>query len=87
VRAALAPTVKVSPGGDFVRVVRRERGRRKAFRFVVYVEDKDGWRYTILPASERPISLSADRRNKRADVTAVDRLGNESPFLQSGVLR
>lgn len=76
-RAALAPTVKVSLGGDFVRVARRERGRRKAFRFAVYVVDEDGRSYTILRAYERPSSLSADRRSKRAGVTAVDRSGNE----------
>lgn len=75
----LSPRVKVSRGEDFVRAVWNERGPGKAFWFVVYVEDESGWSYSVLPASEKSIALSADRKAKRVLVTAVDRLGNESP--------
>ena len=78
--APLPPAVKVSRGNGLVRAVWRERGRRKAFRYVVYVEDRDGWGYSVLPAAERSIALSAGREIKRVVVTAVDRLGNESPL-------
>ncbi len=74
------PRVRVSRGGEFVRAAWTERGRRKAFRFVVYAEDRNGWSYTVLPAAERSISLSADRQVRKVLVTAVDRLGNESPL-------
>jgi uncharacterized lipoprotein YddW (UPF0748 family) len=73
------PRIKVSRGEDFFRAVWTERGRRKAFWFVVYVEDKSGWSYSVLPAAERSISLSKDRQVRKVLVAAVDRLGNESP--------
>ena len=81
VRAAgiLSPRVKVLRGEEFVRAVWTERGPVRAFWFVVYVEDEGGWSYSILPAAERSISLSADRKVRKVLVTAVDRLGNESP--------
>jgi uncharacterized lipoprotein YddW (UPF0748 family) len=75
----LPPRVKVSRGADFVRAVWTEQGARKAFWFIVYVEDRSGWSFSVLPAAERSISLSADRLVKKVLVTAVDRLGNESP--------
>lgn len=74
----LSPVVTSKRNGKFVRVKWRERGRRKAFWFVVYARDKNGWSHSILPASERSITLSADRKIKRVVVTSVDRLGNES---------
>ena len=73
------PRVRVSHGEEFVRVVWTERGAGKAFWFVVYVEDQNGWSYSVLPAAEKSISLSADRKVRSVLVTAVDRLGNESP--------
>lgn len=76
----LPPRVRVTRGNDFVRAVWSERGTGKAFWFVVYVEDESGWSYTVLPAAEKSISLSLDRRVRRVLVTAVDRLGNESTF-------
>jgi uncharacterized lipoprotein YddW (UPF0748 family) len=75
----LPPRVSVSRGADFVRAAWTERGAGKAFWFVVYVEDGSGWSYSILPAAEKSISLSPDRNVRRVLVTAVDRLGNESP--------
>jgi hypothetical protein len=45
---------------------------------VVYAKDKDGWSYSVLPASERSIALSADRKIEKIVVTSVDRLGRES---------
>jgi hypothetical protein len=76
----LSPRVKVSRGKDFVRAVWTGRGRGKPFWFVVYVEDESGWSYSVLPAAEKSIALSADRKVRKVLVTAVDRLGNESPL-------
>jgi len=73
-----SPKVTISRDAKFVRATWNERGKRKAFWFVVYAKDKDGWSYSILPASERTISLTAERRIETVIVTSVDRLGNES---------
>lgn len=73
-----APKVSIKRSGDDVRASWREIGKRKAFWFVVYAKDKDGWSYSVLPASERSISLSADRKITRIVVSSVDRLGKES---------
>jgi uncharacterized lipoprotein YddW (UPF0748 family) len=72
------PKVRVSRDGRFVRASWTERGKVKAFWFVVYARDKDGWSYSVLPASEGSIALSAERRISQVVVTSVDRLGNES---------
>ncbi|PYS99473.1 MAG: hypothetical protein DMF63_11475 [Acidobacteria bacterium] len=72
------PKVSIRSGIDYIRVSWKEVGNRKAFWFVVYAKDKDGWSYSILPASEHKISLSADRRIEKIIVTSVDRLGRES---------
>jgi len=74
----LAPKVKITRDEKFVRANWTERGRRKAFWFVIYVKDKKGWNYSVLPASEKSIVLSADRNIGKIIVTSVDRLGNES---------
>ena len=78
--APLPPRVSVLRGGDFLRAAWTERGGGKAFWFVVYVEDKNGWSYSVLPAAVRTISLSPDRQIRRIVVTAVDRLSNEYPL-------
>lgn len=49
-----------------------------AFWYVVYAKDKSGWNYSIQPASETSIALSADRKVETVIVKAVDRLGKES---------
>jgi uncharacterized lipoprotein YddW (UPF0748 family) len=74
----LAPKVSIVSDKGFVRASWTEKGNRKAFWFVVYAKDKNGWNYSILPASEKSIALSADRKIERIVVTSVDRLGNES---------
>ena len=74
----LAPKVVVKRNAQFTRVNWTETGKRKAFWFVVYAKDKNGWSYSILPASQKSISLSADRKIEKVIVTSIDRLGNES---------
>ena len=74
----LAPKVSISKDAKFVRANWTESGTRKAFWFVVYAKDKNGWNYSILPASQRSIALSADRKIEQIIVKSVDRLGNES---------
>ncbi len=73
-----SPRVSVERGKELVNVKWTERGKGKAFWFVVYARDKDGWSYSILPASVRSIALSADREIGEVVVRSVDRLGNES---------
>jgi uncharacterized lipoprotein YddW (UPF0748 family) len=76
----LSPKVKIffeSPA-RLVTAKWTERGGRPAFWFVVYAKDRNGWSYSILPAGEQSISLSADRGIERIIVKSVDRLGNES---------
>lgn len=72
------PRVSIRRGTEYVRATWVERGSRKAFWFVVYVKDEEGWNYSVLPSSERSISLSADRQIRSVIVSSVDRLGNES---------
>lgn len=74
----LSPKVIVKPDKKFVKAGWTERGQRKAFWFIVYAKDKDGWSYSIVPSSERSITLSADRKIEKIIVRSVDRLGNES---------
>ena len=74
----LAPKVEITRDVKFVRAAWAEKGARKAFWFVVRVKDKNGWSYSVLPAAERSIALSADRKIEKIVVTSVDRLGNES---------
>lgn len=73
-----APVVDIKRDKDYVHAKWREKGARKAFWFVVYAKDKDGWSYSVLPASEKSISLTASRGIDKIVVTSVDRLGNES---------
>lgn len=74
----LAPKVKITRNEKLVRANWTEQGKRKAFWFVVYAKDKSGWSYSVLPATEKSIALSADRNVEKIIVTSVDRLGNES---------
>ncbi|MEO8650421.1 MAG: family 10 glycosylhydrolase [Acidobacteriota bacterium] len=78
VKAPQSPTVKIERGEKYVNASWKERGKRRAFWFVVYAKDRSGWSYSVLPASEHSISLSADRGIEQVVVTSVDRLGNES---------
>jgi uncharacterized lipoprotein YddW (UPF0748 family) len=73
-----APLVTVKQDPQYVRASWIEQGDRKAFWFVVYAKDKDGWSYSVIPASEHAIALSADRKIKSVIVSSVDKLGNES---------
>lgn len=73
-----APKVSIKREKDFVRASWTEQGKRKAFWFVVYAKDRNGWTYSVLPAAEKSIALSADRKIEKVVVTSVDRLGNES---------
>jgi len=76
----LAPKVVIKRDAQLTRVNWTESGNRKAFWFVVYAKDKNGWSYSILPASQKSIALSAERKIEKIIVTSVDRLGNESGF-------
>ncbi len=72
------PVVTLKRSVKYVSVRWRETGVRRAFWFVVYARDKVGWSYSVLPASEKHITLSASRKIEKVVVKSVDRLGNES---------
>lgn len=72
------PVVSTKRDGGFVRATWNENGSRKAFWFAVYAKDKNGWSLSIVPASERSITLSASRQIEKVFVRSIDRLGNES---------
>jgi uncharacterized lipoprotein YddW (UPF0748 family) len=76
----IGPKIKITHDENFVRASWKEQGTGKAFWFVVYVKDKNGWGYSVLPAAKKSIAISADRKVEKIVVTSVDRLGNESPF-------
>ena len=73
-----APRVKVTRDDKYVTASWTETGRRRAFWFVVYAMDKESWSVSIVPGSQRSISLSADRSIQKIVVTSVDSLGRES---------
>lgn len=74
----LAPKVEITKDEKFVRAKWTEQGIKKAFWFIVYTKDQNGWSYSIVPAAERSITLSANRQIKQIIIKSVDRLGNES---------
>jgi uncharacterized lipoprotein YddW (UPF0748 family) len=78
VERPVAPKVSIKRDGKYVRAVWTDPPSSSAFWFVVYAKDKDGWSYSVLPASERSITLSADRKIDKILVSSVDRLGNQS---------
>jgi uncharacterized lipoprotein YddW (UPF0748 family) len=78
-----APKVVIKRDAQFVSASWTEQGKQKAFWFIVYAKDKNGWNYSILPATEKSISLSANRKVEKIIVTSVDRLGNESEQVKT----
>ncbi len=74
----VSPRVSVLRGDGSVKATLLERGGSRAFRFVVYAKDKNGWSTSVVPASQRSITLSADRGISQILVKSVDRLGNLS---------
>jgi uncharacterized lipoprotein YddW (UPF0748 family) len=78
VRRPTAPKVKIFRDEKYVRASWTETGPRRAFWFVVYARDERGWSHSILPASDRSIAFSADRKIEKLLVRSVDRLGQES---------
>ena len=75
-----APQVEITKDEKYVRARWMERGTKKAFWFIVYAKDQNGWSYSILPASEKSISLSANRKISEIIIKSVDRLGNISEY-------
>lgn len=71
-----SPKVTIKRGAELVRA--SWPSVKEAFWYVVYAKDKTGWTYSIQPASETSIALSASRGIENVVVDAVDRLGNIS---------
>lgn len=77
------PKVEIKKDDDKLKITWREQGKIKAFWFIVYAKDKNGWSYSILPSPTKGIALSTDRQISQIAVSSVDRLGNESAVRQS----
>lgn len=71
-----SPKPKIEKLDEIVRVSWSAGPR--AFWYVVYAKDRNGWSLSVLPSSELSIALSIDRSIEQVAVTSVDRLGNES---------
>jgi uncharacterized lipoprotein YddW (UPF0748 family) len=71
-----SPRIRVKRDTEFVRA--SWTPVKGAFWYVVYAKDEKGWGYSIQPASEMSIALSANRKVDSVVVRAVDRLGNVS---------
>ncbi len=71
-----SPKVAIRRDADYVRA--SWPAINEAFWYVIYAKDKSGWSYSVVPASERSIALSADRKIETVVVKSVDRLGNKS---------
>ena len=78
-----APKVEIKKESGQLKINWREQGNVKAFWFIVYAKDKNGWSNSILPRSTKSIALSATRQISQIVVTSVDRLGNESSARQT----
>ncbi len=72
----LDPKVTITRIGDLINA--KWKPANNAFWYLVYAKDKAGWSYSVLPSSERSISLSNDRKIEKFIVKSVDRLGNIS---------
>lgn len=73
-----APKIKIEKQDGKLKINWREQETIKAFRFIVYAEDKNGWSHSIVPAATKSIVLSGERQITRIAVASVDRLGNDS---------
>ncbi len=71
------PKVLIKRDDKYVRVSWTQN-KQQAFLFVVYSKDKNGWSYSVVPAAQTSVTLSADRNIEKIVVTSVGRLGNES---------
>lgn len=74
----LAPAISLKKQRDKFSISWRERGARRAFWFVVYALDQNGWSQSVVPAVQTSLSLSTNRKIRQIRVSSVDRLGNES---------
>ncbi|CAN5770832.1 glycoside hydrolase family 10 protein [soil metagenome] len=72
----LDPKVTITRIGDLINA--KWKPANNAFWYLVYAKDKTGWSYSVLPSSERSISLSNDIKIEKVIVKSVDRLGNIS---------
>ncbi len=81
----LPPKIKTQTVGDKLQISWVERGTQKAFWFVVYAKDRNGWTHSILTANRKSIALSKTRKIEQIVVTSVDHLGNESNANFRGV--
>lgn len=73
-----APRLRIRRDARFVHASWKTAGSVRPFWYVVNVLDRSGWSYSVLPASERSIALSADRGIRRVVVKSVSKLGLES---------
>lgn len=75
-----APTVRIGAGraGETVASWDAGRGPEQPWLYGVYRRTAAGWRFDVLPAGQRSITLEKADGVSAIAVTAIDRLGNES---------
>jgi len=86
--APAGPAVDFKRTADSLQVTWESRDPGDNFRWVVYYRYGNNWQYRILNRHDRSVTLESCRvinrdsvRMNGIAVTAVDRVGNESPFL------
>lgn len=76
----LAPRVQVERGAEGLAIAWEADGEEAAARWVLYVEQGGNWSHEILAGSvTSKLQPRSGRRINRVAVSAVDRVGNESP--------
>jgi uncharacterized lipoprotein YddW (UPF0748 family) len=75
--APRAPKITITNDGQLVRIQWNSDPKR-TFWNVIDVKDQTGWSTSVVPAAERSMSLSANRRIEKVVIRSVDRLGNVS---------
>lgn len=61
----------------------RKRGKAEVFWWILYRRNENGWNYEILPARKTFHQFTAENKNEKFAVAAVDRLGNQSPATKT----
>ncbi len=69
------PQVKIKHENDKVYVRWEPRPGEAAFWYIVYVKDRTGWNYSIVPATENSAVFSKSRGIEKIEIKAVSRLG------------
>lgn len=73
-----APQVSIRDENNLKKVSWQTIGKDKPFQFIIYVKDKNGWNYSLVPFTQKSAAFSNERQIEKIVVKSVDRLGNIS---------